>query len=874
MSESDNDNINDGDIRSVNIEDELKQGFIDYAMSVIVGRALPDVRDGLKPVHRRALTAMNDLNNAWNRPHVKSARVVGDIIGKYHPHGDSAAYETVVRMAQDFSMRYPLVDGQGNFGSIDGDNAAAQRYTEVRMAKITHELLADLDKETVDFVDNYDVTLKMPDVLPAKFPNLLVNGATGIAVGMATNIPPHNLTEVIGGCLALIDNPEIEVDGLMEHIKGPDFPTGAIINGVGGIVQAYRTGRGRAIVRGRCEIESDEQTGRDTIIIKEIPFLVNRARLIERIAELVKEKKVDGITELRDESAADTRIVIELRRGEVGEVVLNILYAQTQLQSSFGINIVALVNNEPRVLNLKQVLEAFIQHRREVVTRRSLYLLRRARVRGHTLEGLTVALSNIDEVIEMIRSSANAAEARERLINTAWKSEILEEMLARAGRDAAKPEEINPRYGMNDAGEYYLSPEQAQAILDMRLNRLTALEQENLLEEYRAVIDDIIDLLDILANPERLLAIIRDELIEISDDYGDERRTEIIASEEDLTMEDLITEQDMVVTVSNNGYAKTQPIDTYRAQRRGGRGKAASSVKDEDFIQHLMVANSHDTILCFSNTGKVYWQRVFQIPPASRAARGRPLVNILPLEQEERITTFLPVQDYADDKFIFMATGNGTVKKTPLMDFSRPRSTGLIAIELEAGNTLIGAEVTDGHQDIMLFSSAGKAIRFKESDVRAMGRAARGVRGIRLKNGETVNSLIVPEAGGRLLVAAESGYGKRMESEDFSVIGRGGQGMISMKLSARNGRVVSAIQTFEGDEMILISDQGTLVRIRTAEVSVQGRNTQGVKLINVADDESLVGLARVEEPEGDEVSEAEFDDRVGPDDAVEDQPEA
>ena len=874
MSESDNDNINDGDIRSVNIEDELKQGFIDYAMSVIVGRALPDVRDGLKPVHRRALTAMNDLNNAWNRPHVKSARVVGDIIGKYHPHGDSAAYETVVRMAQDFSMRYPLVDGQGNFGSIDGDNAAAQRYTEVRMAKITHELLADLDKETVDFVDNYDVTLKMPDVLPAKFPNLLVNGATGIAVGMATNIPPHNLTEVIGGCLALIDNPEIEVDGLMEHIKGPDFPTGAIINGVGGIVQAYRTGRGRAIVRGRCEIESDEQTGRDTIIIKEIPFLVNRARLIERIAELVKEKKVDGITELRDESAADTRIVIELRRGEVGEVVLNNLYAQTQLQSSFGINIVALVNNEPRVLNLKQVLEAFIQHRREVVTRRSVYLLRRARARGHTLEGLTVALSNIDEVIEMIRSSANAAEARERLINTAWKSEILEEMLARAGRDAAKPEELNPRYGMNDAGEYYLSPEQAQAILDMRLNRLTALEQENLLEEYRAVIDDIIDLLDILANPERLLAIIRDELIEISDDYGDERRTEIIASEEDLTMEDLITEQDMVVTVSNNGYAKTQPIDTYRAQRRGGRGKAASSVKDEDFIQHLMVANSHDTILCFSNTGKVYWQRVFQIPPASRAARGRPLVNILPLEQEERITTFLPVQDYADDKFIFMATGNGTVKKTPLMDFSRPRSTGLIAIELEAGNTLIGAEVTDGHQDIMLFSSAGKAIRFKESDVRAMGRAARGVRGIRLKNGETVNSLIVPEAGGMLLVASESGYGKRMESEDFSVIGRGGQGMISMKLSARNGRVVSAIQTFEGDEMILISDQGTLVRIRTAEVSVQGRNTQGVKLINVADDESLVGLARVEEPEGDEVSEAEFDDRVGPDDAVEDQPEA
>ncbi|MBJ40419.1 MAG: DNA gyrase subunit A [Gammaproteobacteria bacterium] len=851
MSESDNDNINDGDIRSINIEDELKQGFIDYAMSVIVGRALPDVRDGLKPVHRRALWAMNDLNNAWNRPTMKSARVVGDIIGKYHPHGDSAAYETVVRMAQPWSMRYPLVYGQGNFGSIDGDNAAAQRYTEVRMEKIAHELLADVDKETVDFVDNYDVTLKMPDVLPAKFPNLLVNGATGIAVGMATNIPPHNLTEVINGCLALIENPEIDVDGLMEHIKGPDFPTGAIINGIGGIVQAYRTGRGRAIVRGRCDIETDEKTGRSTIIIKEIPFLLNRARLIERIAELVKEKRIDGITELRDESAADTRIVIELRRGEVGEVVLNNLYAQTQLQSAFGINIVALVNNEPKTLNLKQVLEAFIQHRREVVTRRSVYLLRRARARGHILEGMTVALSNIDEVIEMIRSSANTQEAREKLIAKAWRSTTLEEMLARAGRDAAKPEDLDPRYGLNDAGEYHLSPEQAQAILEMRLNRLTALEQESLLEEYRGVIDDITDLLDILASSDRLMGIIRDELVEIRDEYGDERRTEIVSSEEDLTMEDLITEQDMVVTVSNDGYAKTQPIDTYRAQRRGGRGKAASSVKDEDFIQHLMVANTHDTILCFSNFGKVYWLRVFQIPPASRTARGRPLVNILPLDPEERITTFLAVHDYAEDQFIFMATGNGTVKKTPLMDFARPRSTGLIAIELEVGNTLIGAEVTDGRQDIMLFSSGGKAIRFKESDVRAMGRSARGVRGIRLKSGETVNSLIVPREGGRVLVASRNGFGKRMEANDFSVIGRGGQGMISMKLSARNGSVVGAIQTFDGDEMILISDQGTLVRIRTAEVSVQGRNTQGVKLINLGDEESLVGLARVEEPESD-----------------------
>ncbi|MGB1686206.1 MAG: DNA gyrase subunit A, partial [Pseudomonadales bacterium] len=673
----------DQDISTINIEDELRQSYLDYAMSVIVGRALPDVRDGLKPVHRRVLYAMNDLNNAHNRAYMKSARIVGDVIGKYHPHGDNAAYDTIVRMAQNFSMRYPLVDGQGNFGSLDGDGAAAMRYTEIRMEKIAHELLADLDKETVDFVENYDGTLQMPEVLPAKLPNLLVNGSSGIAVGMATNIPPHNLTEVVNGCLALIDNPELSVDEIMEYVTGPDFPTAGIINGRGGIVQAYRTGRGRIQVRARCDIETNEKAGKDTIIIKEIPFQVNRARLIEKIAELVKDKKIEGITELRDESAADTRIVIELRRGEVGEVVLNNLYAQTQLQSVFGINIVALVDGEPKVLNLKQVLEQFILHRREVVTRRTVFLLRRARARGHVLEGLAVALSNIDPVIELIKSSANTQEARERLVAQPWRSETVVQMLERAGPDAARPDDLDDEYGLKDDGNYFLSPEQAQAILEMRLNRLTGLEQENLLNEYREIIDTIAELMEILSNPQRLMAIIREELVEIRDEYGDERRTEIVETQEDLTMEDLITEQDMVVTLSHGGYAKTQPLDTYRAQRRGGRGKTASSVKDEDYIEHLMVASTHATILCFTNRGKVYWLRVFQIPPASRTARGRPVVNILPLEDDEKITAMLPVDEYTDDRFIFMATQNGTVKKTPLMDFSRQRSTGLIAIELE-----------------------------------------------------------------------------------------------------------------------------------------------------------------------------------------------
>ena len=850
MSDSDQPNIS-----TINIEDELRQSYLDYAMSVIVGRALPDVRDGLKPVHRRVLFAMNDLNNAFNRPYMKSARIVGDVIGKYHPHGDNAAYDTIVRMAQNFSMRYPLVDGQGNFGSLDGDGAAAMRYTEVRMQKIAHELLADLDKETVDFVENYDGTLQMPEVLPAKLPNLLINGSSGIAVGMATNIPPHNLTEVVNGCLALIDNPELTVDELMEHVTGPDFPTAGIINGRGGIVQAYRTGRGRIQIRSRCEIESDEKSGKDTIIIKEIPYMVNRARLIEKIAELVKDKKVEGITELRDESATDTRIVIELRRGEVGEVVLNNLYAQTQLQSVFGINIVALVEGEPKVLNLKQVLEQFVLHRREVVTRRTVFLLRRARARGHVLEGLAVALSNIDPVIELIKNSANAQEAREKLVAQPWRSESVVQMLEKAGPDAAKPEDMDEAYGLKDNGDYFLSPEQAQAILEMRLNRLTGLEQKKLLEEYKEIIDTIAELMEILSNPATLMQLIRDELVEIRDEYGDERRTEIVETQEDLTMEDLITEQDMVVTLSHGGYAKTQPLDTYRAQRRGGRGKTASSVKDEDYIEHLMVANTHDTILCFTNRGKVYWLRVFQIPLASRTARGRPMVNILPLEDNEKITAMLPVHDYNENEFIFMATLNGTVKKTPLMDFARQRSTGLIAIELEEGNTLVSAAVTDGTKDVMLFGSGGKVIRFKESDVRAMGRTARGVRGIKLKPGETVISLMIPDSDGQVLIASRNGYGKRSDIEDYSVIGRGGQGVIGMKLSERNGDVVGAVQVFEGDEVILISDRGTLVRTKTDEVSVQGRNTQGVRLINLASEEHLVGMAAVDEPEG-----TEFDD--------------
>jgi len=836
-------------IQSVAIESEMKQSYLDYAMSVIVGRALPDVRDGLKPVHRRVLFAMNELSNDWNKPYKKSARVVGDVIGKYHPHGDSAVYETIVRMAQDFSMRYTLVDGQGNFGSVDGDSAAAMRYTEIRMDKISHELLADLDKETVDFTENYDGTELIPDVLPTRVPNLLVNGSSGIAVGMATNIPPHNLREVISGCTALMANPDLEIDDLMEYIQGPDFPTAAQINGRAGIVQAYRTGRGKIYIRARAEIEEHEKTGRQTIIISEIPYQLNKAKLIERIAELVKEKKVEGISELRDESDKDgLRIVIELRKGEVGDVVLNNLYAQTSLQMVFGINMVALVDGEPRTLNLKEMLEAFIRHRREVVTRRTTYLLRKARERGHILEGLAVALANIDEVIELIKSSPSSAEAKEKLLARTWVSSGVEEMLADAGPDACRPDELPEEFGLHD-GHYKLTPEQAQAILELRLHRLTGLEHDKLINDYKELIRQIAGYLEILGNQERLMEVIREELEEINDEYGDERRTEITASSHDLTVEDLITEEDRVVTISKGGYAKSQPLSDYHAQRRGGMGKAAASVKDEDFVEHLLVASSHDTLLCFTSSGKVFWVKVYQIPLASRTSRGKPIVNILPLEEGESITSMLPIREYEADKFIFMATASGTVKKTPLENFSRQRSVGLIAIELVEGDWLVKTAITDGSKDVMLYSSSGKVVRFRESDVRAMGRTARGVRGINLESEHHMVDMIIPEENGQILAVSKNGYGKRTVVTEFPVKGRGGKGVIGIQTSDRNGAVVGAVQVFEGDEVMLISDKGTLVRTRCDEISSQGRATQGVRLIKLKEGESLVGVERVEEPE-------------------------
>ena len=845
------------DILPVNIEDELRQSYLDYAMSVIVGRALPDVRDGLKPVHKRVLFAMNELNNTHNRPYVKSARVVGEVIGKYHPHGDSAVYETAVRMAQDFSMRYQLVDGQGNFGSIDGDPPAAMRYTEVRMAKIAGELLADLDKDTVEFVANYDDTLTMPEVLPTRVPNLLVNGSSGIAVGMATNIPPHNLTEVINGCLQLLENPEISIDELMEFITGPDFPTAAIINGRAGIVQAYRSGRGRIYMRARAEVEEDKN-GRERIIVHEIPYQLNKARLIEKIAELVKDKKIEGITELRDESDKDgLRVVIEIRRGDSGDVILNNLYAQTQLQSVFGINCVALVDGQPKLLNLKEMLAAFLKHRREVVLRRTLYLLRRARQRGHILEGQAVALSNIDAVIELIRGSASAAVARVALMERRWEANSLFELLEKVGSDACRPEGLSEDFGFTD-NLYRLTEEQAQAILEIRLHRLTAMEQNKLMEDYQGVLDEIEDLLDILDSNERLQSVIRNELTEIKDTYGDERRTEIVATQQDLSVEDLITEEDLVVTISHQGYGKTQPLTVYQAQRRGGRGKAATSVKDEDFVEHLVIANSHDMLLCFSNVGKVYWIKVFQIPQGSRGAKGRPMVNILPLAADERITAIMPIQDFEKNRFVFMATANGTVKKTPLEQFSRPRSSGLIALELEQGNTLVGVEITSGTSDVLLVSSSGKAARFKESDVRAMGRTARGVRGIRLGADHQVIALIIPQDNGFVLAASENGYGKRTEVSDFPVKGRGGQGVIAMQTSDRNGALVGASQVYSGDEVMLISNMGTLVRTAADEISVLGRNTQGVRLINLKGGEQLNSVERIAE-QSEEPAESEGD---------------
>ena len=839
------------EILPVNIEDELKQSYLDYAMSVIVGRALPDVRDGLKPVHRRVLFAMNELSNDWNKPYKKSARVVGDVIGKYHPHGDSAVYETIVRMAQPFSLRYMLVDGQGNFGSIDGDSAAAMRYTEIRMTKMAHALLEDLEKETVDFVPNYDETESIPNVLPTRIPNLLVNGSSGIAVGMATNIPPHNLGEVIRGCLALIDNSDISIDELMETIPGPDFPTGAIINGKAGIVQAYRTGRGRIYVRARADIEIDEKTKRETIIISEIPYQLNKSRLIERIAELVKEKKIEGISELRDESDKDgLRIVIELRRGEIGEVILNNLYAQTQLQSVFGINVVALVDGQPKILNLKEMLEAFIRHRREVVTRRTIYLLRKARERAHTLEGFAIALANIDQVIALIKQSATPAEAREALIAKGWPPGSVVPMLEQAGSNATRPDWLGEQYGLIK-DNYFLSPEQAKDILELRLHRLTGMEQDKIIEEFNLKLEEIADYQDILSDIGRLMSVIREELALILEEFNDERRTEIVESQHDLTVEDLITEEERVVTISHGGYAKTQPLTDYQAQRRGGMGKSATAVKDEDFVEHLLIASTHATILCFTNLGKVYWLKVYQIPVAGRNSRGRPMVNLLPLEEDERISSILPVEEYSADQYVIMATANGTVKKTSLDQYSRPRSVGLRAVDLAEGDHLVGTAIIDGSKNIMLFSSEGKAVRFAETDVRAMGRVSKGVRGMRLPEKHAVISMVVPEPDGLLLTVCENGYGKRTLVDEFPTKGRGGKGMIAIQASERNGPLVGATQLFAGDEIMLISDQGTMVRTRGDEVSVVGRNTQGVRIIRLKDNEHLVSLARIAEPQED-----------------------
>ena len=916
------------EILSRSIEDELRQSYLDYAMSVIVSRALPDVRDGLKPVHRRVLYAMNELGIAYNRPYRKSAYVVGEVIGKYHPHGDSAIYETIVRMAQDFAMRYPLIDGQGNFGSIDRDPPAHQRYTEARMERIAGELLADLDKETVDTVPNYDETLTIPAVLPTRVPNLLVNGASGIAVGMATNIPPHNLTEVVSACLALIDDPGLSVEALMAHVQGPDFPTGAIVNGRAGIVRAYRTGRGRIYVRARAQVEG-VGSGKETIVVSEIPYQVNKAQMIERIAELVKEKRVEGITEIRDESDKDgLRVVIELRRGENGEVVLNNLFALSQLQVVFGINCVALVDGQPRTVNLREMLDAFLRHRREVVVRRTNYLLRRARRRGHLLEGQAVALESIDEVVELIRTSRTPADARAGLMGKGWPCVSIQGLLERAGVDACKPEDLGPEFGRRDDGLYHLSEEQARGILDLTLNRLTALEKDKLLDEYDGILKEIEELLAILASEERQKQVIREELEDIRERYGDERKTEILSSQLDLTDEDLIAEEDVVVTVSHRGYAKTQPLSVYQAQRRGGTGRAATGLRDEDFVEHLLVANSHDTLLCFSNAGKVYWLRVFHIPQGSPTARGRPLVNMLSLAEDERITAILPqpkrsggeaepvpetavsetgsedagaatgagaeggapadaegapsqaggapsttetedVEESASaaadlSACVFMATANGTVKKTPLARFARPRAAGLIALALTPGDTLVGVAIVEPDDDVLLVGSSGKATRFHASAVRAMGRAARGVRGIRLGGGDSVIALIVPAAGGELLTASERGYGKRTAIGEFPTRGRGGQGVIAMRTSARNGPLVGAVQVFADDEIMLISDQGTLVRTHAADVSLVSRNTQGVRLIRLTDGAKLVGVQRIVEstpPNGDaEIPEAEAED--------------
>ena len=836
-----------------NLDQEMRQSYLDYAMSVIVGRALPDVRDGLKPVHRRVLYAMSELGNDWNKPYKKSARVVGDVIGKYHPHGDVAVYDTIVRMAQSFSMRYPLIDGQGNFGSVDGDSPAAMRYTEIRLAKIAHELLADIDKETVDFGPNYDETESQPLVLPTRVPNLLANGSSGIAVGMATNIPPHNLGEIIDACLAIIDFPDIPISQLIQTVPGPDFPTAGIINGSSGIYQAYSSGRGKIYVRARTEIETDKN-GRESIIVTELPYQVNKARLLEKIAELVKAKRIEGIAELRDESdKSGMRMFIQLRRGEVAEVVLNNLYKHTHMQSVFGINMVALVDNQPRLFNLKELLEEFIKHRRAVVTRRTIFNLRKARERAHILEGWAVALSNIDPVIALIKSAQSPGEAKTKLMQPSWPPGVVTQMLERAGSDSSRPQSLGAEYGLKDDG-YYLSDAQAQAILELRLHRLTGLEQDKIHKEYEEILERIQMLLQVLADPERLMQVIREELIEIKEGYADQRRTEIIQDRVDLSTEDLIAEEDVVVTFSHAGYAKAQPLTEYRAQRRGGRGKTATRTKDEDFVEKMFVANTHDLLLCFSDYGKVYWLKVYQLPQAGRVARGKPLVNLLPLKGEEKITAVLPVQGFDEDKFVFMVASDGTVKKTSLTEFSRPRTSGIIAIDLRANTHLVGVDLTDGSQNIFLFTDAGKVIRFAESDVRAMGRGARGVRGITLKSNQKVISLLTDDTREgtpkTILTATENGYGKRTRLADYSRQGRGGQGMIAIQVNERNGKLIGAETVTDDDEVMLISNVGTLIRTRVAEVSVQGRNTQGVRLIGVEGEERLASIEKVVEANG------------------------
>lgn len=850
------------EIIPVNLEDEMRRSYLDYAMSVIVGRALPDVRDGLKPVHRRVLYAMNELGAHSNKPYYKSARIVGDVIGKYHPHGDQSVYDTLVRMAQPFSLRYLLVDGQGNFGSVDGDSAAAMRYTEARMSRLTHELMADIDKETVDFQPNYDEKELEPTVMPTRFPNLLVNGSAGIAVGMATNIPPHNLSEVINALIALIDDPSIDIDGLMQYIPGPDFPTAGIINGVGGIHLAYRTGRGRVRMRARAEVEVTD-SGREAIVVTEIPYQVNKARLIEKIAELVKEKKLEGISELRDESDKDgMRIYIEVKRGDSAEVVLNNLYQQTQMESVFGINMVALVDGRPQLLNLKQILEAFVRHRREVVTRRTIFELRKARARAHVLEGLTVALANIDEMIELIKTSANPNEARDRMLARTWQPGLVASLLAAAGSDASRPEDLPAGVGLVD-GAYQLTETQAQQILEMRLHRLTGLEQDKLTEEYKQLLETIRGLIEILENPDVLLDVIRTELRNLKEEFGDARRSEIRASEEDLDILDLIAPEDVVVTLSHAGYAKRQPVTAYRAQRRGGRGRNAAATKDEDFIDQLWLVNTHDTLLTFTSAGRVFWLPVHQLPDAGPNARGRPIINWISLEEGEKVQAVLPVREYDGSHYVLFATRNGTVKKTPLTEFAYRLQRGKIAINLDDGDALVDVALTDGSRDVMLFASNGKAVRFAEQEVRSMGRTATGVRGIKLTAGEHVVSLIVVDGDGDILTASERGYGKRTSLEEYPRKGRGTQGVIAIQTSARNGSLIGAIQLSDHHEVLLISDGGTLVRTRAAEISQVGRNTQGVTLMRMAEGESLQAVERVDASLEDEDTTAGGEPREG-----------